>query len=115
VSGVPLACRLALGRILESHLKAAIPAHIIGMIGVTLPKQESTLLTVEGEISPSFAVEFAQVHEGAGFDMALVGYSSSSAEGFLVAIYAAVPSGDATRIVASPLQTLPRQLVVRDL
>ena len=48
------------------------------------------MLVIEGEISPSFVVEFAQAHEAAGFDMVLVGYSSSSAEGFLVAMYAAV-------------------------
>ena len=65
-----------------------MPARIIGMIGVTPPKQESSLLVIEGEISPPFVVEFAQAHEAAGFDMALVGYSSSSAEGFLVAMYA---------------------------
>src|SRR6185295_7028331 len=39
--------------------------------------------------SPPFVVEFAQAHEAAGFDMVLVGYSSSSAEGFLVALHAA--------------------------
>jgi len=66
-----------------------MPARIIGMIGVTPPQQASTLLVIEGEISPRFVVEFAQAHEMAGFDMALVGYSSSSAEGFLVAMHAA--------------------------
>jgi alkanesulfonate monooxygenase len=66
-----------------------MPARIIGMIGVTPPTQESTLLVIEGEIWPPFVVKFAQAHEAAGFDMALVGYSSSSAEGFLVAMYAA--------------------------
>src|SRR6476660_8701497 len=66
-----------------------MPARIIGMIGVTPPQQASTLLVIEGEISPRFVVEFAQAHETAGFDMALVGYSSSSAEGFLVAMHAA--------------------------
>ena len=66
-----------------------MPARIVGMIGVTPPKQESTLLVIEGEISPPFVVEFAQAHEAAGFDMVLVGYSSSSAEGFLVAMHAA--------------------------
>jgi alkanesulfonate monooxygenase len=66
-----------------------MPARIIGMIGVAPPKQDSTLLVIEGEISPPFVVEFAQAHEAAGFDMALVGYSSSSAEGFLVAMHAA--------------------------
>src|SRR5262249_59570017 len=66
-----------------------MPARIIGMIGVSPPKQQSTLLVIEGEISPQFIAEFAQAHEAAGFDMALVGYSSSSAEGFLVAMHAA--------------------------
>jgi alkanesulfonate monooxygenase len=66
-----------------------MPARIIGMIGVTPPKQDATLLVIEGEISPPFVVDFAHAHEAAGFDMVLVGYSSSSAEGFLVAMYAA--------------------------
>jgi alkanesulfonate monooxygenase len=66
-----------------------MPARIVGMIGVSPPTREATLLVIEGEISPPFVVEFARVHEAAGFDMALVGYSSSSAEGFLVALHAA--------------------------
>jgi alkanesulfonate monooxygenase len=66
-----------------------MPARIIGMIGVTPPQKEATLLVIEGEISPRFVAEFAQAHEAAGFDMALVGYSSSSADGLLVAMYAA--------------------------
>ena len=74
---------------LHRHLEATMPARIIGMIGVAPPKQDSTLLVIEGEISPPFVVEFAQAHEAAGFDMVLVGYSSSSAEGFLVAMHAA--------------------------
>jgi alkanesulfonate monooxygenase len=66
-----------------------MPARIIGMIGVAPPKQEATLLVIEGEVTPSFVAEFARAHEAAGFDMVLVGYSSSSADGFLVAMYAA--------------------------
>ena len=66
-----------------------MPARIIGMIGVTPPAREATLLVIEGEVSPPFIVEFARAHEAAGFDMALVGYTSSSAEGFLVAMHAA--------------------------
>jgi alkanesulfonate monooxygenase len=61
---------------------------------------QSTLLVIEGEISPSFVVEFAQAHEAAGFDMALVGYSSSSAEGFLVASYAAARTERMSYLVA---------------
>ena len=77
-----------------------MPARIIGMIGVTPPKQESTLLVIEGEISPPFVVEFAQAHEAAGFDMALVGYSSSSAEGFLVAMHAAARTERMSYLIA---------------
>src|SRR5262249_54344502 len=67
----------------------AMPVRVVGMIGVTPPHKEATLLVIEGNISPAFVAEFAQAHEAAGFDMALVGYSSSSAEGLLVAMYAA--------------------------
>ena len=66
-----------------------MPARIIGMIGVTPPSTAATLLVIEGDVSPDFIVSFAQAHEAAGFDMALVGYTSSSAEGFLVAMHAA--------------------------
>lgn len=66
-----------------------MPARIIGMLGVTPPKSASTLLVIEGELHPAFVADFAKAHEAAGFDMALVGYSSSSAEGFLVAQHAA--------------------------
>jgi hypothetical protein len=66
-----------------------MPVRIIGMIGVSPPAREASLLVIEGAISPPFVVDFARAHEAAGFDMALVGYSSSSAEGFLVAMHAA--------------------------
>ena len=66
-----------------------MPVRIIGMIGVTPPTNAQTLLVIEGDVSPGFIVEFARAHEAAGFDMALVGYTSSSAEGFLVAMHAA--------------------------
>ena len=66
-----------------------MPVRIIGMIGVTPPANSATLLVIEGAISPSFIIDFARAHEAAGFDMALVGYTSSSAEGFLVAMHAA--------------------------
>ncbi|MEZ5849809.1 MAG: LLM class flavin-dependent oxidoreductase [Hyphomicrobiaceae bacterium] len=66
-----------------------MPARIIGMIGVTPPQSTSTLLVLEGDISPSFIVDFARAHEEAGYDHVLVGYTSSSAEGFLVAQHAA--------------------------
>src|SRR6478672_7028290 len=67
-----------------------MPARIIGMIGVTPPSGDASLHVIEGGLSPAYLGEFARAHDAAGFDMALVGYSSSSAEGFLVALYAAM-------------------------
>jgi alkanesulfonate monooxygenase len=81
-------------------MEALMPAAIIGMIGVTPPKQETTLLVIEGEVSASFIVEFAQAHEAAGFDKVLVGYSSSSAEGFLVAMHAAARTQRLSYLIA---------------
>jgi len=69
---------------------AAMPVRIIGMIGVTPPSSDTSLHVIEGGLSPVYLAEFARAHDAAGFDMALVGYSSSSAEGFLVALYAAM-------------------------
>jgi alkanesulfonate monooxygenase len=66
-----------------------MPARIIGMIGVSPPARAASLVIIEGALSPPFVAEFAHAHEAAGFDMALVGYSASSAEGFLVAMHAA--------------------------
>ncbi len=77
-----------------------MPARIIGMIGVTPPQSTSTLLVLEGDISPAFIVDFARAHEEAGYDHALVGYTSSSAEGFLVAQHAAYHTERLGMIVA---------------
>src|SRR5277367_3828804 len=62
---------------------------VIGMIGVTPPKSDATLHVIEGGLSPPYVAEAARAHEKSGFDLVLVGYSSSSAEGFLVAQHAA--------------------------
>ena len=66
-----------------------MPVRIIGMIGVTPPRSDATLHIIEGGLSPGYVTDAARAHEAAGFDLALVGYSSSSAEGFLVALHAA--------------------------
>ena len=66
-----------------------MPARIIGMIGVTPPSSDTTLHVIEGGLSPNYVTQFARAHEDAGFDFVLVGYTSSSAEGFLVALHAA--------------------------
>src|SRR3974377_470109 len=66
-----------------------MPVRIIGMIGVAPPTGNAPLHFIEGGLSPGYLTEFARAHDDAGFDLALVGYSSSSAEGFLVALHAA--------------------------
>ncbi len=66
-----------------------MPVRIIGMVGVTPPTSSATLHVLEGGLSPSYVADAARAHEAAGFDLVLVGYSSSSAEGFLVALHAA--------------------------
>src|ERR1041384_4602617 len=62
---------------------------VIGMIGVTPPTSAATLHVIEGGLSPNYVADAARAHEASGFDLVLVGYSSSSAEGFLVALHAA--------------------------
>src|SRR6266851_5829567 len=66
-----------------------MPVRIVGMIGVTPPSNDTTLHVIEGGLSPSYLAQFARAHDEADFDLALVGHTSSSAEGFLVALYAA--------------------------
>jgi alkanesulfonate monooxygenase len=66
-----------------------MPVRIVGMIGVSPPKSDATLHVIEGGLSPAYVVDAARAHEASGFDLVLVGYSSSSAEGFLVALHAA--------------------------
>jgi alkanesulfonate monooxygenase len=66
-----------------------MPVKIVGMIGVTPPSGEASLHVIEGDLSPDYLTQFARAHDDAGFDLALVGYTSSSAEGFLVALQAA--------------------------
>src|ERR1700745_2328746 len=62
---------------------------VIGMIGVTPPKSAATLHVIEGGLSPNYVAEAARPPENSCFDLVLVGYSSSSAENFLVALHAA--------------------------
>ncbi|CAN5875797.1 LLM class flavin-dependent oxidoreductase [soil metagenome] len=66
-----------------------MPVRVIGMIGVTPPSGEATVHIIKGGISAAYLKSYAQAHDTAGFDLALVGYTASSAEGFLVAQYAA--------------------------
>jgi alkanesulfonate monooxygenase len=66
-----------------------MPINILGMIGVAPPAGNTTVHVIGGGIDRNYLRHFAQVHEKAGFDAVLVGYTSSSAEGFQVAQYAA--------------------------
>src|SRR6267154_1241899 len=67
-----------------------MPVRVIGMIGVAPPSGKATVHVIKGGISTAYLRAFAQAHETAGFDLALVGYTASSAEGFLVAQHACV-------------------------
>jgi alkanesulfonate monooxygenase len=66
-----------------------MPVRVVGMIGTTPPAGDATLHVLEGGLSPDYVTQFARAHDQAGFDLALVGYTSSSAENFLVALHAA--------------------------
>src|SRR4051812_50125815 len=66
-----------------------MPVRVIGMIGVAPPGNDATVHIIKGGISVPYLKAYAQAHDAAGFDFALVGYTASSAEGFLVAQYAA--------------------------
>jgi alkanesulfonate monooxygenase len=65
-----------------------MPVRIIGMIGVTPPSSRATVHVIQGGLSADYLKDFCRAHEESGFDMVLVGYISSSAEGFSVALYA---------------------------
>ena len=82
--------------------EAESTVRIVGMIGVTREAagtSGATLSVFGGGINPGaevpagvdgdYILEFARVHEDAGFDMVLTGYSSSTPDGFEVAGYAA--------------------------
>ncbi len=62
----------------------------IGMIGVRPEGADGAAVhVIGGEIDMGWVREFSQAHERADFDKVLVGYTSTSADGFLVSAYAA--------------------------
>ncbi len=77
-----------------------MPMNILGMIGVAPPAGGATVHVIGGGIDRNYVRRFAQVHETAGFDAVLVGYSSSSAEGFQIAQYAAAATDHLKFLVA---------------
>ena len=59
------------------------------MIGVSPPQDDSTVHVIEGGLSRQFLEDFSRAHDEAGFDLVLVGYTSTSADGWSVATHAA--------------------------
>jgi alkanesulfonate monooxygenase len=67
-----------------------VPVEFIGMIGVKPEGAEgASVHVIGGAIDTRWLRAFAQAHEGAGFDKVLVGYTSTAADGFVVASHAA--------------------------
>ena len=52
-----------------------MPINILGMIGVAPPSGGATVHVIGGGIDRDYVCRFAQVHETAGFDAVLVGYT----------------------------------------
>ncbi|MBM3219052.1 MAG: LLM class flavin-dependent oxidoreductase [Candidatus Rokubacteria bacterium] len=67
-----------------------MPVEIIGMIGVKPEGADGAAVhVIGGAVDTEWLRAFAQAHETSGFDRVLVGYTSTSAEGFAVTGYAA--------------------------
>jgi len=67
-----------------------VPVEFIGMIGVKPEGADGAAVhVIGGGIDSAWLCGFARAHEDAGFDKVLVGYTSTSADGFIVASYAA--------------------------
>ena len=60
---------------------------IIGMIGAEKGNSSTNQVSVIGKgVSKDHIVKFAKAHENSGFDKVLIGYRSSAADGFIVAM-----------------------------
>ncbi len=67
-----------------------MPVEFIGMIGVRPEGADgASVHVIGGDIDLGWLRDFSHAHEDSGFDRVLVGYTSSSADGFLVAGHAA--------------------------
>ena len=65
---------------------------IIGMIGAVREgtgSKGAEVHVIGGGVDGDYSSDFAKAHENSGFDKVLVGYTSSSADGFIVAMHAA--------------------------
>jgi alkanesulfonate monooxygenase SsuD/methylene tetrahydromethanopterin reductase-like flavin-dependent oxidoreductase (luciferase family) len=78
-----------------------VPVEIIGMIGVKPEGADGAAVHVIGAaIDTQWLRAFAQAHEKSGFDRVLVGYTSTSAEGFAVTGYAAAHTERLSYLIA---------------
>jgi alkanesulfonate monooxygenase len=67
-----------------------MPIEFIGMIGVRPEGADgASVHVIGGAIDARWLRDFARAHEQSGFDKVLVGYTSTAADGFVVASYAA--------------------------
>ena len=67
-----------------------MPIEFIGMIGVKPEGADGAAVhVIGGEIDLAWIRDFSRAHEAADFDKVLVGYTSTAAEGFVIAGYAA--------------------------
>jgi alkanesulfonate monooxygenase len=87
------------GRSTRKIRTKTMPVRLIGMIGVT-PPAGTSLHVIRGAMSREYLAEFTRAHEGAGFDSVLVGYYAASAEGFNVALYAAMQTKKISFLIA---------------
>ncbi len=85
----------------------------IGMIGVSPEGGASRVHVIDGGISANFIVEFSRVHEAAGFDLVLVGYSSGAADGLAVAQHAAYQTTSLRYLIAHRLGFVAPTLAAR--
>jgi len=73
---------------------------IVGMVGVKPNEGDPSVSIIGGGIDLDYLERFSRVHEESGFDAALVGYSSGSADSFAVAQAAAGATSDLRFLVA---------------
>jgi len=78
-----------------------MPVEFIGMIGVKPEGADGAAVHVIGSaVDTGWLRPFAQAHETAGFDRVLVGYTSTAADGFIVAAHAAAQTDRLSYLIA---------------
>jgi alkanesulfonate monooxygenase len=91
-----------------------MPVEFIGMIGVRPEGQDGAAVhVIGGEIDAAWVRDFSRAHEEAGFDKVLVGYTATSAEGFIVASYAAAHTERLAYLIAHRPGFVPPTLAAR--